>query len=442
MMRPRPIVAMRVPNAPGNHFRIPLLLVALFGGFSQGFEASPVPEVSFEALDFTSNIHNLRRDGARLSQAGEKYPDIEWRSGQDAVAPILHAADKPVKADLLLQLKGVRPGAKLAVTGESETYLTLDLKGETTIGSFIEENEIVRVPVTAAKNLAKGLKKMKDRIRWKLELTQPTGERSEADLGTTSGVVCYLAFTDVVRSSPDAYQPTPNRIEHAYNRFNSAVGTLELQSPWNDQVHSLSKQVGRYYNPVNHFDDDDCWFVPGTWGVRGGGASCISIVRYCRAVLEVLGYPGTIRMDAVYARPETPTMATLGGIDSPDIYKNGLKLFLVDNRNTANGSVGGFGGMNNYEGVLIYTGEKGTVYFPGGTQYMYSNINQVLGVFRALVWARWDSRAQNWQVAQIVHAYQAGVRSYGRISSYPYSRPGDIGIYDDMPRYGLFGRRR
>ncbi|MFM7111906.1 MAG: hypothetical protein ACKO26_12240, partial [Planctomycetota bacterium] len=118
---------MRVPNAPGNHFRIPLLLVALLGGFSQGFEASPVPEVSFEALDFTSNIHNLRRDGARLSQAGEKYPDIEWRSGQDAVAPILHAADKPVKADLLLQLKGVRPGAKLAVTGESETYLTLDL---------------------------------------------------------------------------------------------------------------------------------------------------------------------------------------------------------------------------------------------------------------------------------------------------------------------------
>jgi hypothetical protein len=355
----------------------------------------------------------------------------------------MHAADKPVKADVLLQLRGVRPGAKLAVTGESETYLTLDLKGETTIGAFIEENEIVRVPVTAAKSLAKGLKKMQDRIRWKLELTQPTGERSEADLGVTPGVVCYLVFTDIIRQSPEGYYPTPGRIEHAYNRFNSAVGGLELQSPWKDQVHSLSKQVGRYYNPVNHFEDDDCWFVPGTWGVRGGGASCISIVRYCRAVLEVLGYPGTIRMDAVYAKPESPTMATLGGIDSPDIYKNGLKLFLVDNRNTANGSVGGYGGMNNYEGVLIYTGENSTVYFPGGTQYMYSNINQVLGVFRALVWARWDTRAQNWQVAQIVHAYQGGVRSYGRIGSYPsYSRPGESGVYDDMPRYGLFGRRR
>lgn len=434
---------MRVPLFSSKSSWFSAILLALFAQVSFGFEASPVPEVNFEALDFTSNVHNLYQSGARLSQHGEKYPDIEWRRGYDAVAPIMHAADKPVKADVLLQLRGVRPGAKLAVTGESETYLTLDLKGETTVGAFIEENEIVRVPVTAAKSLAKGLKKMQDRIRWKLELTQPTGERSEADLGVTPGVVCYLVFTDIIRQSPEGYYPTPGRIEHAYNRFNSAVGGLELQSPWKDQVHSLSKQVGRYYNPVNHFEDDDCWFVPGTWGVRGGGASCISIVRYCRAVLEVLGYPGTIRMDAVYAKPESPTMATLGGIDSPDIYKNGLKLFLVDNRNTANGSVGGYGGMNNYEGVLIYTGENSTVYFPGGTQYMYSNINQVLGVFRALVWARWDTRAQNWQVAQIVHAYQGGVRSYGRIGSYPsYSRPGESGVYDDMPRYGLFGRRR
>lgn len=434
---------MRVPLFSSKYSWFSAILLALFAQVSFGFEASPVPEVNFEALDFTSNVHNLYQSGARLSQHGEKYPDIEWRRGYDAVAPIMHAADKPVKADVLLQLRGVRPGAKLAVTGESETYLTLDLKGETTVGAFIEENEIVRVPVTAAKSLAKGLKKMQDRIRWKLELTQPTGERSEADLGVTPGVVCYLVFTDIIRQSPEGYYPTPGRIEHAYNRFNSAVGGLELQSPWKDQVHSLSKQVGRYYNPVNHFEDDDCWFVPGTWGVRGGGASCISIVRYCRAVLEVLGYPGTIRMDAVYAKPESPTMATLGGIDSPDIYKNGLKLFLVDNRNTANGSVGGYGGMNNYEGVLIYTGENSTVYFPGGTQYMYSNINQVLGVFRALVWARWDTRAQNWQVAQIVHAYQGGVRSYGRIGSYPsYSRPGESGVYDDMPRYGLFGRRR
>ena len=434
---------MRVPLFSSKSSCFSAILLALFAQVSFGFEASPVPEVNFEALDFTSNVHNLYQSGARLSQHGEKYPDIEWRRGYDAVAPIMHAADKPVKADVLLQLRGVRPGAKLAVTGESETYLTLDLKGETTVGAFIEENEIVRVPVTAAKSLAKGLKKMQDRIRWKLELTQPTGERSEADLGVTPGVVCYLVFTDIIRQSPEGYYPTPGRIEHAYNRFNSAVGGLELQSPWKDQVHSLSKQVGRYYNPVNHFEDDDCWFVPGTWGVRGGGASCISIVRYCRAVLEVLGYPGTIRMDAVYAKPESPTMATLGGIDSPDIYKNGLKLFLVDNRNTANGSVGGYGGMNNYEGVLIYTGENSTVYFPGGTQYMYSNINQVLGVFRALVWARWDTRAQNWQVAQIVHAYQGGVRSYGRIGSYPsYSRPGEVGVYDDMPRYGLFGRRR
>ncbi len=434
---------MRVPLFSSKSSCFSAILLALFAQVSFGFEASPVPEVNFEALDFTSNVHNLYQSGARLSQHGEKYPDIEWRRGYDAVAPIMHAADKPVKADVLLQLRGVRPGAKLAVTGESETYLTLDLKGETTVGAFIEENEIVRVPVTAAKSLAKGLKKMQDRIRWKLELTQPTGERSEADLGVTPGVVCYLVFTDIIRQSPEGYYPTPGRIEHAYNRFNSAVGGLELQSPWKDQVHSLSKQVGRYYNPVNHFEDDDCWFVPGTWGVRGGGASCISIVRYCRAVLEVLGYPGTIRMDAVYAKPESPTMATLGGIDSPDIYKNGLKLFLVDNRNTANGSVGGYGGMNNYEGVLIYTGENSTVYFPGGTQYMYSNINQVLGVFRALVWARWDTRAQNWQVAQIVHAYQGGVRSYGRIGSYPsYSRPGESGVYDDMPRYGLFGRRR
>lgn len=416
--------------------------MALLGVGSNAKAASPAPEVTFEGLDFTSNVHNLHRDGARLSQLGDKYPAVEWRRGQGAMAPIMHASDKPVKADLLLQLKGVAPGTKLAVTGESETYLTLDLKGEATTGSFLEENEIIRVPVTAVKNLAKGLKKMQDRIKWKLELTLPGGEKSVTELGETPDVVCYLVFSDVVRESPEGFFPTPARIEHAYSRFNAAAGSLELQSPWKDQVHSLSKHVGRHYNPANHFEDDDCWFVPGTWGVRGGGASCISIVRYCRAVLEVLGYPGTIKMDAVYARPDRPTVAALGGIDSPDIYRNGMKLFLVDNRNTGNGSVGGFGGMNNYEGVLIYSGENNTVYFPGGTQYMYSNLNQVLGVFRALVWARWDSRAQNWQVAQIVHAYQGGVRSTARLFGYPYARMNEGGIYDEMPRYGAMGRRR
>ncbi len=425
---------MCAPAPSPFHFALSPVMAAIAASMVLGAEASPVPEVNLEALDFVSNVHNLYCDGARLSSHGDKYPVIEWQRGSDAVAPIMHAADKPVQAEIVLQLRGVRPGSKLVVTGESDAFLTLDLKGEITLSGFVEENELVRVPVTASRNLAKGLKKMEDKIRWKVELIQPSGERSEADLGTTTGITCYLVFTDIVREGHHGYRPTPKRIEHAYSRFTSATGNLELQTPTHEQVHSLSKQVGRYYNPVNHFNDDDAWFVPGTWGVRGGGASCISIVRYCNAILQVLGYPGTIRMDAVWARPENPTTAQIGGIDSPDVTKNGLKLFLVDNRNSRNGSVGGYGGMNNYEGVLIYTGDKGTFYFPGGTQYMYSSINQVLLVFRALVWARWDSRAQQWQVAQVVHAYQGGVRS-GSIG------PGDS-MYEDRVRFGLFGRRR
>ena len=127
---------MCAPAPSPFHFALSPVMAAIAASMVLGAEASPVPEVNLEALDFVSNVHNLYRDGARLSSHGDKYPVIEWQRGSDAVAPIMHAADKPVQAEIVLQLRGVRPGSKLVVTGESDAFLTLDLKGEITLSGF------------------------------------------------------------------------------------------------------------------------------------------------------------------------------------------------------------------------------------------------------------------------------------------------------------------
>jgi hypothetical protein len=87
--------------------------------------------------------------------------------------------------------------------------------------------------------------------------------------------------------------------------------------------------------------------------------------------------------------------------------------------------------MNNYEGALIYTSQRGEVYYyPGGTQHMYRNKNQILSVFKSLAWARYDYRARQWQVVQVIAAYQGGVGSASSTASSSSNgnrRPGLLG---------------
>ena len=97
---------------------------------------------------------------------------------------------------------------------------------------------------------------------------------------------------------------------------------------------------------------------------------------------------GAISQVEIWASPERPTTAQIGGVDSEDFFKNigpyQCQLFLADDRNTRLGQVGGWGGMNHYEGCIVYNFNNKTYYFPGGTDRVYEDKNTVLYIFRTM----------------------------------------------------------
>ena len=401
--------------------------------FSTVCQSAPVKcELNF--VDFKSNIHKLWFNGESLAQHGEQLPDVEWTLDSPQ-AIIMQGIGSELSGTVGFRIEGVEVGSKIAVKGVAKNYYAFDLSGEMFLEQLSSTDGLVQVEVKSSRALPQSLKRLDDEILWTVSVTTPDGKTAALKADQSARVSCYLVFSDNHDNLVDGAEPTPNRIEHSYYRFQSATGYLTLAYGLPNMAHSLNRQVSRYYNPANHYTNETCWNVPRSWGVRGGGASCISISRYCQHVLLVLGFPGKVEVDAFWAKPSNPREAIGGGTDAPDIYSSSrsgsLKLYLVDGRNTAGGGSGGYGGMNNYEGALIYTSERGEVYYyPGGTQHMYRNKNQILSVFKSLAWARYDYRARQWQVVQVIAAYQGGVGSAASARSSSASgnrRPGLLG---------------
>ena len=192
-------------------------------------------------------------------------------------------------------------------------------------------------------------------------------------------------------------------VDKAYEGNEKQLSTVEL-------VHEISKNVNLNYNPLIHFEQIDAWKVPTTW--TRGGASCISNSYFLKHVYDVLGLPGQFTTVAIYATPDNPTKARFDGVDAAKLIKSSrkgeLEFYLVDERNTRGGRMGGYGGMNHYEGCLVHDFEGSRTYYPGGTHLALKDPNTVLTIFRCLVWARYDTKRQEWQVAEIIKNYQGG----------------------------------
>ncbi len=205
-------------------------------------------------------------------------------------------------------------------------------------------------------------------------------------------------------------EPNSTKLKLAINLVDKAYESNEKILSTVDLVHEISKNVNQHYNPLIHFDQMDAWKVPTTW--TRGGASCISNSYFLKHVYDVLGLPGQFSTVAIYASPDNPTRARFDGVDAAKLIKSTnrgeLEFYLVDERNTRNGRVGGYGGMNHYEGCLVHDFEGSRTYYPGGTHLALKDPNTVLTIFRCLVWARFDTKRQEWQVVEIIKNYQGG----------------------------------
>jgi len=227
--------------------------------------------------------------------------------------------------------------------------------------------------------------------------------------------------------------PQNDKLNVSLGFISSIHESIEMPTP-KQYVHELSKMVNRHYNPKVHYEYEDSWGVPNTW--RSGGASCISNSYYLKRICDVLGLPGKFETVAIYANPESPYRIHFDGVDSPKSYKmtrsGQWEWFLVDDRNSRGGRVGGWGGMNHYEGCLVHDFEGVKTYYPGGTPFAFTDPRQVLNVFCCLAWARYDSRTNEWQVMEVIAVY----KGYGAIRSQTVStrepmifRGGGLGLF-------------
>ena len=232
-------------------------------------------------------------------------------------------------------------------------------------------------------------------------VTVPNSEKGPID----QVVEIYFVFgTPREKATAAKMKMAMKLVNEAYEDRDEPFSVTEL-------VHQISINVNRYYNPLIHYDPDKAWDVPETWG--RGGASCISNSYFLKSVNDVLGMPGKFDTVAIYATPDNPTRARFDGVNVAKAVKESrrgeLEYYLVDERNTRGGRIGGYGGMNHYEGCLVHDYQGSRTYYPGGTAMALKDPNAVLSIFRALVWARYDTKRDEWVVVEVIKSYKGAV---------------------------------
>lgn len=394
------------------------MFVVCFGFLGTSFELNAAlptrPRVmeiqaQMKALEFTSDHNVIRRDGQDLLSCGERYPDVEWTSRDPGtMSPITHTQARHVEARVLLYLNKLPQGTSVRVVGLSPIE-GFRFEGEGRVSDWAGGPCSAVVEVTSQGLLPARMERLETSIQWIATVLVPGQNPQVIDLGRTGNLVCYLTRGTPRRTDEAPSGVTAMRLAHSYMRLATAFEWAPPNPSPVALVHALTSFCGQWYNPKNHFDRADAWNLPSSWRMRKPGASCISICNYCSLILDQVGMEGEIQQMELYASPDAPHIAKEGGVWSDNYYKDvgrdRWELFLVDDRNTRLGRVGGWGGMNHYEACIAYTWQGKTYYFPGGTNRVYDNKNTVLFIFRTLAWARWDYRAQEWQVMEVVYTY-------------------------------------
>jgi len=368
-------------------------------------------QAKLRALEFTSDHNVLRRDGADLLTCGDRFPDVEWNSkSPESMAPITHTQARHVEARVLIFLNKLPAGTRVSVVGESNQE-AFNFEGEGQVRDWGGGPSSAMVEVTSKGLLPGRMERIEAGIQWMATVTLPSGMTQVIDLGRTDRIVCYLTRGTPRKTEEVPSGVTASRLAHAYQRLATAFEWAPANPSPVALVHALTSFCGQWYNPKVHLDRAEAWNLPANWRSRKPGASCISICNYCGLILDQVGMEGEIRQLELFATAESPQVAQEGGVWSDNYFKDvgrdRWELFLVDDRNTRLGRVGGWGGMNHYEACIAYTWQGKTYYFPGGTNRVYDDKNMVLWIFRTLAWARWDFRTQEWQVMEVVYTYAA-----------------------------------
>ncbi|MFN5330043.1 MAG: hypothetical protein ACK5DV_12760 [Planctomycetota bacterium] len=380
-------------------------------------DASP-RGVVLEPLEFdiTSEHQLLHHDGPTLVNPGNRWNEPEWSQGRPYVVPFSHDGGKDARltGKLKLRVSGVAPGSEIRLRGLShEPGFNVDgqliVPADAPAGTNSDER-IVEATMRAMAPVGSKVRKIRDSIVWFAEV-RPIGneEISKHDLGSTGPLVGYILRGKPKLADEARGTVTARRLDIAVERYTVAHDNAGDNPSSLAVVAELVGRIGKHYLPTRHYEAEGAWNVPETWTMSPPGASCFSIITYTINVLNMVGQEGEFELVTYTARQNAPEKAVIGSLGEPPVrqstWNDTWQLFLADDRNTRLGQVGGLGGMNFYEAVLRYKHGGQTYFMPGGTSRVYTNPDDILRVFRTMVWAKYDNRKNEWKVMRVVHTY-------------------------------------
>lgn len=362
-------------------------------------------QAQIHALRFTSDHRLLRRADDLLSN-GKPSSDLHWSGQTRTCMPISHTAgsNTRVAAVVNMVVSGVGTKARFELEGVSdEPGLCFRMEGE------LSADGAVDIGLTATRPLGPAVRKIEATIAWSLTLKAADQPARRLGLGRTGPHIVYTTLGMPRHADRSAGTVTDRRMELVVTRVAAAQRTAGLDSSSPRLVYELMQQNGVHYLPTRHYRGVEAWLVPSSWDKDPPGASCIAIVEFVQLVCDMIGLEGEARTSAYCARLADPGRAVAGGLGDPPQHKRvggaNWQLFLIDQRNTRHGQVGGVGGVNFYEAVLEFDWRGKRYYYPGGTDRVFDAPDAILQVFHTLAWTEYDGRLGDWVVREVLHTY-------------------------------------
>lgn len=358
-----------------------------------------------QAIRFTSDHKLICRNTQDLLTGGERYPEVAWQREPRTNAPITHTGGAArLRAVITLSVTGAEAGVPFVLCGTSaEPALCFRQAGFLT--GEVEQN----IEIEGLAPLGWCVRKIRKKVDWTLTLYPGTEQSLTLSLGETGPHLIYVTLGRPRNTDEPRSVVTDARMSLAIEHVALAMKAAGPSPSAPKVVHELMKINCDHYEPTRHYSKDVAWKVPESWEMKPQGASCVSIVEFVGLICKMIGLDGTFTTTAFYAKPPNAKEALQGGLGDPAITKKvsgeTWQLFLVDESNTNFGQAGGVGGVNYYEATLQYEIDDRTYYYPGGTDRVWDNPQNVLKVFRTLAWTTWDETRQDWVVREVVETY-------------------------------------
>src|SRR5262249_33142457 len=250
------------------------------------------------SLEFTSDHNLICKNTEDIQKSGERYPDVEWVHSPRRNAPITHtgADSSCIKAKIRLALEDVPTETPFLLKGTSDEP-ALCFRHE---GRLTADKEAM-VAMEASKPLGRAVRKIKQKIAWRLTLRPGTDTAETLYLGETGPHVVYVTLGTPKNTDDPLSVVTDVRMELAVERVAAAQKKVGMSASSPRLVHELMKQNGDYYVPSRDYRGKSAWKVPETWQMQPKGASCVSIADFVGLVCKMVGLEGTVRTTAYYA---------------------------------------------------------------------------------------------------------------------------------------------